>query len=198
MGGEMATAIDSGAADSGTPVGQADSKTRHAIIIGAIIGAAATILGTIVGFAIPSVTTAMTGPPSENTVIALMDQEVDAGRSRSLGIVDRIYDSDATVTDAACRTPGASQSWHGRGEVETRYKGVPAFVSLYHVDVHVTWEPANRDASRAEATADTIGVFAPTSTSPMGQAVYGHELWVLIKSGDQWVIQSFIYNLCLQ
>lgn len=185
------------ATDNGTPVRLAALGIASSVL-GGIIAGVATIIGTIVGFYLPLVVHKVTDPPPITTVLALMDQEVDAGMRQDLGIVDRIYTSNATVTDAACRTAGASRSWHGRGEIETRYKDLPRFESLHHVDTHVTWAPPDQTASRAEATADTIGVIAPTGTSPMGQAIYGHEVWVFVKSGHAWAIQSFIYNVCLQ
>jgi hypothetical protein len=155
------------------------------------------MIGTIIGLAFPIVRANFNDPPPSSTVISLMDQEVEAGKSHNLAIVDRIYGPGATVTDAACRTAGASQTWQGTTQIEGRYSALPAFAALYHVNIHITWQPADNRANRAEVTADTVGVLGATATSPVGQAFYGHEMWVFAKSGDQWVVRSFIYNLCL-
>ena len=165
----------------------------HPVLV-ALLGA---IAAAVIGLAVPQLWSLWTGPPPANAVIDVMNQETMAGMTRDPGVIGHIYAPDATVTDAGCQTPGASNTWRGAEEIATRYGGLPAIESLHHVDVSVRWEPANRWASRAEVAADTIGVLAPTGTPPKSQSIAGHERWILFKSGDRWLIQSFTYNLCL-
>ncbi len=160
------------------------------------VGIVGALLGTILGYGLPIVVTQLTAPPAVSTLTDLMDKEVDAGKQpQNTRLVDQIYASGAAVTDAACRAPGASQSWYGYGAIENRYQQLPKFEALYHVNVHITYEPDNRDAARAEATSDTIGIMIPVGTS-VAQTISGHEQWIFVKSGDRWAIQAFIYNLC--
>lgn len=154
------------------------------------------VLAAALGFFTPLVWNHFTGPPPDATVVQLMDREVTASKSHDGGIVAQIYAGDATVTDAGCLTAGVSRTWHGVADIQARYSGLPEFVSLGHVNTHVIWEPADRHADRAEATADTNGVIAPTSASTTGQPINGHELWTFVRSGTGWVIESFTYNLC--
>ncbi len=159
------------------------------------VGIVAALLGTILGYVLPIEVARTNAPPPVSTVTDLMDKEVEAGKQPNTRHVDQIYASGAAVTDAACRTPSASQSWYGYGPIEGRYQNLPKFEALYHVNVHVSYEPDNSDAARAEATSDTIGIMIPAGTS-VPQTISGHEQWIFVKSGGRWVIQAFIYNLC--
>lgn len=171
-------------------------RSRDSRILKGVGGLMGIVLAAALGFFTPLVWNHLTGPPSDRTVVQLMDREVVASRSHDAGVVEQIYAADATVTDAGCLTVDASRTWHGVADIQARYVGLPEFVSLGHVNTHVIWEPADRHANRAEATADTNGVIAPNGTSPNGQPINGHELWTFVRSGNGWVIQSFTYNLC--
>jgi hypothetical protein len=126
-----------------------------------------------------------------------MDEEVTAGVTHDVDLVNRIYTPDAVVTDAACQTPGVSQTWKGHAQIDGRYRSLPKFLWLQHVFAQVTWDPNDSDASAAYVTADTIGVLSPAASPGKSQSIVGHELWVFARVNAQWQITSFTYNLCL-
>lgn len=167
---------------------RADCKTLSAILA---------IGGAIIGFVLPLSWHLVIDPPSASAVFGLMNSEVQAAVTRDTGAAGRLYAPDATVTDAGCQTQGATTTWRGPSEISRRYRDLPSFDSLHHVGARVSWDPPNRWASRAEATADTIGVIAGGDTSPRSQSIIGHERWAFVKTNDRWVVQSFTYNLCM-
>ena len=131
-------------------------------------------------------------------VISLMDQEVSAAENHDLALVDRIYTSDAVVTDAACQPGEQFQTWNGRGEIETRYRDLPQFLSLAHIKKQVTLIPNDASAVKATATASTQGAFvmvAPDGTQKQ-ISLGGKEQWEFSKIGDQWFITKFTFSLC--
>jgi hypothetical protein len=136
-------------------------------------------------------------PPSIGTVKSLMDEEVTAGMIHDVDLVNHIYTSDASVTDAACQTAGASRTWKGHDQLDARYRSLPTFLSLQHVFAQVTWDPNDSYASTAYVRAETIGVILPAVGHGKSQSIVGHELWVFTRGNGQWKISSFTYNLCL-
>jgi hypothetical protein len=159
------------------------------------VGFACFLLGAVVQYADQGIRNYVGRVPTA-TVTGLMSQETAAARGRDLGLVVRIYAPDAVVTDAGCQTPGASVSWIGLAHIEDRYRALPAFASLQHADIQLSWESQNRWVSKASATADTIAVLEPVG-GQKPQFLAGHEHWEFAKTGGQWVITSFTYNLCL-
>lgn len=134
------------------------------------------------------------GPPSDSTVTALMAQEVQAGKTHDVRLVASIYDEHAVVMDAGCQSPDQGTVWSGLPRITARYLELPQFASLDHADPHVSWVLNNRFATKAYASATTIGAIA---SSTGNQPIRGHELWVFAKINGQWLITSFIYNLCM-
>jgi hypothetical protein len=160
-----------------------------------LVGVACLLLGVAVQFAGQGVRDYVGQVPAA-AVMGLISQEAAAARSHDLGLVERIYMPDAVVTDAGCQSSAPPVSWIGLVQIEDRYRALPAFASLQHVDVELSWDSQNRWASRASATADTIAVLEPAA-GQKPQVVVGREGWEFAKTGGQWVITSFTYNLCL-
>ena len=159
------------------------------------VGIVCFLLGVAVQYADQSIRNYVGRVPTA-TVTGLMSQEAAAARNYDSGLVARIYAQDAVVTDAGCQTPGASVNWIGLARIEDRYRTLPAFASLQHADVQLSWESQNRWVSKASATADTIAVQEPAD-GQKPQFISGHEHWEFARTSGQWVITSFTYNLCL-
>ena len=172
-------------------------STMRATVIGAIL---------LAGLAWAYHQITMSPPPSTSTVTSLMTQEVTASETphatatevkRIHSLVESIYAPDAVVTDAACQTPGASQTWKGYRRLDARYLGLPKFLWLQHVFAQVTWDPDNSSASTATATAETAGVMLPATSQGKSQSIVGRELWTFAIVDGQWRITSFTYNMCV-
>jgi hypothetical protein len=160
------------------------------------VGVACFLLGAAAQYADQGIRNYVSRVPTA-TVTGLMSQEAAAARSHdSGGLAGRIYAPDAIVTDAGCQSPAASVSWVGLAQIEERYHALPAFASLQHADIQLSWESQNRWVSKASATADTIAVLEPAS-GQKPQFIAGHEHWAFAKTSGEWVITSFTYNLCL-
>lgn len=157
----------------------------------------AVAVGVILGLFLPLLYGIIVNPPPASTLTDLMNQESLAAKMHNTSVVSRIYASDAVVTDAGCQTPGASTSWKGAVQIMSRYNALAAFSSLEHVNVHVNWEPDFEWATKADATSETVGVIVPSGGSQQSQFIVGHEQWTFAHENGQWVITSFIYNLCL-
>jgi hypothetical protein len=157
----------------------------------------AAIFGVIAVTVILAVVHSRNQPPGIGTVTNLMKEEVTAAETRNTALVDRIYTQDAVVTDAACQTAGASQTWQGYDRIDARYRNPGKFLWLQHVFAQVTWDPNDSNASTAYVTADTVGVLLPATSHGKSQSIVGHELWVFLRVDGQWRISSFTYNLCL-
>jgi hypothetical protein len=154
-------------------------------------------IGGILGFSLPLLYGIIVNPPPASTVADLMNQESLAAKMHNITVVSRIYASDAVVTDAGCQSPGASTVWTGEAQIMSRYNALPAFSSLEHVNVHVNWEPDFSWATKADATAETVGVIVPSGGSQQSQFIVGHEQWTFAHENGHWVITSFTYNLCI-
>jgi hypothetical protein len=157
----------------------------------------AAIFGVIAVAVILAVFHSRTQPPGIDTVTNLMKAEITAGETHNTALVNRIYTRDAVVTDAACQTPGVSQSWQGYAQIDVRYRKLPKFLWLQHVFAQVTWDPNDSRASTAYVTADTAGVLLPVASHGKPQSIVGHELWMFVRVNGEWRIASFTYNLCL-
>lgn len=157
----------------------------------------ATVAGAILLAALLVLYHFVTGPPGIGTVTSLMKMEVTAGKDHDAALVNRIYASDAVVTDAGCQTPGASHTWKGYSQIDSRYRNLPKFLWLQHVFAQVTWDPNDFRASTAAVTAETIGVQLPATSHEKSESIVGHELWTFAYVNGQWRITSFTYNLCL-
>jgi hypothetical protein len=158
----------------------------------------AAVIGAAVGAILTVVLPFLFGPLPSSTVTDLMNQEAwVAARKLDIAQLNRIYAPDAVVTDAGCQTPGASTVWTGFAQIAARYNALPAFSSIEHVNVHVNWEPPFLWATKADATAETIGVIVSSGGSQQSQFIVGHEQWTFASENGQWVITSFTYNLCL-
>jgi hypothetical protein len=169
--------------------------TRRQLII-AIIGSNlfATIVAAILGVYIPQYLDARNQHPSDIIVTHLMEQEARASQTHDLGLVRSIYDPHAVVADASCASNHADIK-QGIAEIINRYQNLPTFLSLYHVNVAVSWDPDSSQAIRATASADTIGEILQIDNTRL--FISGHEQWTFARSGDHWLITSFTYNLCL-
>jgi len=155
------------------------------------------ILGAAIPIAYSLIHHSLTAPPGIGTVTRLMNEESRAAKAHDVNVASRIYARGAVVTDAGCQTPGASHSWVGRAEIKARYRALPTFLSLHHVNARVFWDPDNRQATTADVTADTIGVLGPSAGSQARQPIAGHELWTFALFDGRWLVTSFTYNLCL-
>jgi len=122
------------------------------------------IFGAIAVTVILAVAHSRNQPPGIGTVTNLMKEEVTAAETRDKALVNRIYTQDAVVTDAACQTAGASQTWQGYDQIDARYRNPGTFLWLQHVFAQVTWDPNDSDASTAYVTADTVGVLLPAAS----------------------------------
>ena len=83
----------------------------------------ATILGSLVLSGLLWLYHGFSQPPPVTAVTTLMDEEATAAQKHDTSVVGRIYAPDAVVTDVACQTPGASQTWVGYAQISRRYKG---------------------------------------------------------------------------
>jgi hypothetical protein len=167
---------------------------RREIIVAVIAAVVGAVSGAVSGAVTTWVLGEINGPPSDEIVMRLMDQEVAAGTSRNLNLAD-IYTRTATVMDAGCQTRGSGRAWSGLAAIEERYKSLPQLDSLSHANRVVTWMPNNRRARRAGATADTVG--GTRSADGTVTPISGHELWEFARVNGEWRIASFTYNLCL-
>ena len=90
--------------------------------------------------------------------------------------------------------PPSSIVTSGLVELHKRYESLPSFTHISHVNAAVTWVPNDNTASRATATANTVGAIEKDDKRT---PILGHEQWEFEKQGYSWRITSFIYNLCL-
>jgi hypothetical protein len=171
------------------------SRVRGLLSHPLFVGVACFLLGVAFQYADQGIRNYVGRVPTA-TVTGLMSHETAAAKSHDLGLVARIYAPDAVITDAGCQTPGASVPWIGLAHIEDRYRALPAFASLQHADIQLSWESQNRWVSKASASADTIAVLEPAD-GQKPQFIAGHEHWEFAKADGQWVITSFTYNLCL-
>lgn len=218
-GGQQEHADDGNSPAPGTsPERRAPSDRRHAIVV-ALITATGAIIAAIILAIVPnllnspsptpspdgsptkSVTprpspTRSPGPPSPSAVTMLMNEDAEAAMTRKLAIVNRIYAPDAFVKDAACQSPGQSTTWRRLPQIRARYRALPEFSSLQHEFAQVRFIPDTARATRATATAQTVGHVKPSATSPSGNYIHGDEKWTFARVGGQWLITSFTYNVC--
>lgn len=145
----------------------------------------------------PSPTVTSVGPPPPASVVTVqMMKEAAAARARKPADVIGLYARNAVIRDAACGIGERPQTWRGLGQILQRYLTLPAFSSLRHVDVHVTFTPDSALATSATATARTAGITAPSARFPHGIKLGGTESWVFINANGIWLIRSFAYDLC--
>jgi hypothetical protein len=152
------------------------------------------IVAFILGFISMPLYNLVYGHPPDTLVTNLMAQDVFAAKSQDVGPLPLIYAYNAVVVDAGCQSPSPSYIWSGLPKITDRYNSLPKFISLAHVNVHVTWIPDDSSATQATATADTGGI-ALINDSQL--SLRGHELWTFAKIDGQWRITGFTYNLCL-
>lgn len=174
---------------------KANQKTRinPFLIISMVLAIAVLVLSTFLLHAL----SAQASDPS-TVVIGLMDQEAMAAKNQDLASVDRIYAPNAVVTDHACQPGEQFQTWNGRGEIETRYRDLPQFLSLAHINKQVTLIPNDSSAAKATATASTQGKFVMIASDGTQKQISlgGNEQWEFSKIGDQWFITKFTFSLC--
>jgi hypothetical protein len=171
-------------------------------LIIAVLLLSAMLLNVLLSFPSSQGTSGPTHAIAATTVIAplssithLMDQEVLAGKTGDVQIVESIYTQDAVVTDAGCYShPGVLSYYNGLIEIINRYQHLPHFDALQHVNISVTWDP--QQPMEAKATADTVGVTSAANGSKI--PLVGHESWSFVGINNQWFISRFIFNLCLQ
>lgn len=160
-------------------------------LVAAVVAAA---IGAAMGVFIPQYLDALTQHPSNAIVTHLMEEEARAGVGHDWEHVRSLYASDAVVADAGCSSnhPDIRQ---GINEIVQRYQTLPTVLALAHVNVAVSWDPDSSGATKATATAETIG----ETSNPDGtrQFLGGYEQWTFARTDNQWLITSFIYNLCL-
>lgn len=135
-------------------------------------------------------------PPSPSAVTSLMSKEATDAETHNTAAALSLYASTAFVKDAACLTHGSSTTWRGLKAIKARYKGLPAFSALQHKFPQVQFMPPDSLARTARATAQTVGILAPSATSPLPQYVRGNELWTFALINGKWLITSFTYNVC--
>jgi hypothetical protein len=184
---------------------------------GALIGAAGSIIAAlIVGSATyfaasgpsaglsPTPTPTPTRPrpetvgPHASVVTVLMAQEATAATAAHAADAIRLYAATAFVRNAGCLTAdGSSYTWQGLDQILQRYIQLPQFASLRHVDAQVRFIPDNERATKATATAQTVGFIKPSPSFPEGQSIHGNEAWTFICVNRKWLISSFTYNECV-
>lgn len=137
-------------------------------------------------------------PPPAGAITALMAQEAEAGVTRDISLVDRIYAGDATVTDAKCQSPGAERIWANLNQIETRYRKLPKFLLIQHVDPVIRFTPDNSRATEASATAETVAETNPRNPAHRPVFTFADERWTFERRGEgTWVITSFTFDICL-
>lgn len=151
------------------------------------------ILGIFLALIFPVIFHAVHGPPPDTVVTNLMNQEVLAAETHDVGPLPLIYAYNAVVVDAGCQSPSPAAIWSGLPQITDRYSHLPQFLSLAHVNVHITWIPDDSSATRATATADTNGI-ALINGSKL--SLRGHEQWTFAMIDGQWRITLYTYNLC--
>lgn len=178
-------------APAGPPNSACWEQVKRVVHFLAIAG----ILAAIVAFVLPIIWTGIS-QPNDRIVVQLMDQEAQAAKAHDLTLVATIYTPGAVVTDAGCQSGNQSPSWAGIAQIQNRYLSLPSFIALDHTGAQVTWDPPYSWATKATATANTVGVMLATGGSGKTVTVAGHESWTFVKINDQWFIDRFTYNLC--
>jgi hypothetical protein len=135
-----------------------------------------------------------TGPPSASVVTVLMTEEAAAAVAHRPADAIRLYVPTAFVRDDACGKPNQSTTWSGQHGILQRYQQLGAFSWLRHQNAEVSFTPDNAQAASATATAQTAGFLKPSSTLPAGLDLHGNERWTFIRVNGKWLISSFVYN----
>jgi hypothetical protein len=135
------------------------------------------------------------GPPGIGTVPFLMNEEATASGAHDVTAVSRICAPDVVMSDAGCQIPGASQAWKGVTEIYARYRAMPSFLEIQHLDAQVSWDPDDSRAA-ADLTAETVGVLEPWTSRGKSRSIVGHELWTFALINGRWLVTSLTYNLC--
>lgn len=133
-------------------------------------------------------------PPSDSFIVVLMLAEAGAAQAHDISTVREIYAPSAFVRDAGCRAP--ARTWRGLAQIVMRYQNLGVFSSLSHDHIQVRFIPDTARASRAAATAETVGSINPSATNPRGQPLHGHETWTFALENGRWVITSFTFDMC--
>ena len=154
------------------------------------VGIASAIVGALVGLAIPWAAHQLFGPPPDRIVLRIMDQEVQFAKNHRGDQAVKLYAPNAVVVDAGCQTPGVGTVYRGADAIRQRYEALPSFANLSHVNAQISWIPSNNSATRATATAETVGVISPATP------IRGYEQWEFALFAGKWLITSFTYNLC--
>lgn len=121
-----------------------------------------------------------------------------AAVTRDINLVDRIYAGDATVTDARCQSPGTKRIWTNLDQIESRYRKLPKFKLIQHVNPVIRVTPDNSRATKAAATAETVAETNPHNPGRRPVITFADEQWTFERRPDRtWVITSYTFDICL-
>ena len=166
------------------------------IVVTAIISS---LISGSVGFLLPTVIVpSIVGRPDDRIVTHLMDLEAETVRDPNINLIYDIYAPGASITDQGCATTRhAQQSWVGLKAIKDRYDGLikgATFLRLEHLHPLVTWDPPNRYATKATATAQTSGII---NRGGGEEYLSGLEQWEFTNQPDgKWRVSLFVYNVC--
>jgi ketosteroid isomerase-like protein len=158
------------------------NETRKWLDITAIVVAG-------LGVAVSIVALLVALPVSTDSIRELIDREAVSVVDGDLDSAVLLYAEDAVIRDARSDPP---EVWVGISEIRQRYRSLPRFLELAHVDKTVTVDAAG---DFARVTASTVGAIVNTDGSSSRIHSVDGEVWSLRKIGGRWQVVSFSYNL---
>lgn len=139
------------------------------------------------------------GPPDSREIRELITAEAVAAFEHDIDKAVELFAPDAVVRDGQAEIGKAlgivptdvQSTWVGLGEIRDRYRHLPEFRKLDHVDVTVIFE---EDGQAARAIASTSGeIVNEDGTTDTISSIDG-EMWRFQKIDGNWKIASFTFN----